>query len=107
MTKLEIAYLIQENILKTRLDLKKKDLSNKVILSVLDNFFEVVKVNLAKGEHIELRGFGTYETRVRKPKRKINPKTKEFVNVEEHLVPIFRPGKDLKKIVNDNYKKNN
>ena len=107
MTKSEIAYLIQDNILKTRLDVKKKDVGHKNILAVLDSFFEVMKINISKGEHIELRGFGTFETKIRKPKKALNPRTKEVVDVDEHAVPIFRPGKELKKLVNDYYKKGN
>ncbi|MBP5449081.1 MAG: integration host factor subunit beta [Spirochaetales bacterium] len=104
MTKSELAYLVQENILNTHLDLHKKDVNHRVVVNVLDSFFEVLKVSLAKGEHIELRGFGTFETKTRKPKHAINPRTKEAVMVDEHAVCVFRPGKELKQMVKNSPK---
>ena len=107
MTKSDLAYHVQEEILNTHLDVRKKDVSHKVIMNVLDSFFEVLKVNLSRGEHIELRGFGTFETKTRKSKQAINPRTKEVVQVDEHSVCVFRPGKELKKMVKDGFGSNN
>ena len=104
MTKSELAYLVQENILNTHLDLHRKDVNHKVVMNVLDSLFEVLKVSLAKGEHIELRGFGTFETKTRKSKHAINPRTKEAVLVDEHSVCVFRPGKELKQMVKNSPK---
>ena len=45
----------------------------------------------------ELRGFGTFEVRVRKGKEKArNPKTGEIVSVDKHGVAVFRAGRELK-----------
>lgn len=105
MTKAEIIASIKAKI-EEKLKQKKSDVSLKVISSVLDNFFEVMKENIAKGEHIELRGFGTFETKIREPKKALNPRTKEVVLVKRHAVPIFRPGKDLKSLTREYFEKN-
>ena len=104
MTKAELASIIREKI-SLENNFAKKDISLKIISSFLDSFFCIMKENIAKGEHIELRGFGTFETKVREPKKAINPRTKEIVSVKRHAVPIFRPGKELKNLVRDCFEK--
>ena len=106
MTKAEIISIIREKLSRKN-NYTKRDISLKVISSIIDSFFEVLKENISNGEHIELRGFGTFETKIREAKKAINPRTKEVVDVKRHAVPIFRPGKELKKIVRDNFDKNN
>lgn len=65
---------------------------------VADALLEQMKLSLENGKSIELRGFGTFEKRLRKGRSKArNPKTGEIVSVEPHYVAVFRPGKDLKK----------
>lgn len=69
---------------------------------VIDELFEEVKDGLKDSRVIELRGFGTFEVRIRKGRAKArNPKTGEVVAVEKHGVAIFRPGKELKDFVWD------
>ncbi|OHD09836.1 MAG: hypothetical protein A2086_00360 [Spirochaetes bacterium GWD1_27_9] len=105
MTKSDLVYLIQENILKNNVGVKKREVSQKNIALILDGLFEVLKDGMAKDEHIELRGFGTFESKIREPKKAINPRTKEVISVEKHAVPIFRPGKELKQLVRDAFEK--
>ena len=63
---------------------------------------EEIKDGLKDSRVIELRGFGTFEVRIRKGRAKArNPKTGEVVAVERHGVAIFRPGKELKDFVWD------
>jgi integration host factor subunit beta len=66
---------------------------------VVDGFLNAVKAALADGQHIELRGFGTFKTRRRKSRMARNPRTGEPVEVPERTVPIFKPSKHLKKRV--------
>lgn len=64
---------------------------------VVDAFLEEVKTALQDGKNIELRGFGIFETRLRKGKSAArNPKTGEHVAVDPHYVAAFRAGKELK-----------
>jgi len=64
---------------------------------VVDNLLEQIKLSLENGKTIELRGFGTFENRLRKGRSKArNPKTGEIVSVEPHYVAVFRAGRELK-----------
>ncbi len=88
MTKAEI---VEE--ISGKLGLTKKDIAR-----VVDLFFEIVKEGLRNEEHIELRGFGTFEVKTREEREARNPKTGEAVTVPKRKVPYFRPGKELKAI---------
>ena len=70
--------------------------SKKRIQRVIDFFIEEIKLGLREGKVIELRGFGTFEVRVRRGRRARNPRTGEKVNVADHGVALFRPGKEMK-----------
>jgi integration host factor subunit beta len=79
---------------------QKKGLSRKDIKTAVDSFLEEIKDALIKQQIIELRGFGTFETRLRKGRKKArNPKTGEAVSVNSHGIAAFRPGKELKQDV--------
>ena len=52
--------------------------------------------SLRKGERIEIRGFGSFSLRYRKPRVGRNPKSGQSVSIEERYVPHFKPGKNLK-----------
>ena len=76
---------------------EKTQVNRKTIHSVVDQFFDEVKLALMEDRVVELRGFGTFEIRTRKGREKArNPKTGEVVPVQNHGVTVFRPGKDLK-----------
>jgi nucleoid DNA-binding protein len=51
---------------------------------------------LAEGKTIELRGFGTFEIRTAKARKRVNPRTREIVNVPEHKTIHFKPCLKLK-----------
>ena len=67
-------------------------------LSVKTIIKSMVK-SLRKGERIEIRGFGSFSLRYRKPRVGRNPKSGQSVNIEERYVPHFKPGKNLKERV--------
>ena len=78
----------------------KIDCEKKIIQLVTDAFLEELKNSLKNSSTIELRGFGTFETRLRKGKSSArNPKTGENVSVPSHCVVGFRPGRELKNSV--------
>ena len=70
--------------------------SKKNIHKILDLFFDAVKDGLVNDQVIELRGFGTFEVKTRKGRKARNPKTGEAVEVKDHGVASFRPGRELK-----------
>ncbi|MDH3297797.1 MAG: integration host factor subunit beta [Gemmatimonadota bacterium] len=64
--------------------------------AVVDAFLNAVKRALADGEHIEIRGFGTFKVRQRRPRLARNPRTGESVRVPSRLVPVFKPSRLFK-----------
>ena len=76
---------------------KASNIEKQVIAEVVDSFLIQTRTALEKGSTIELRGFGTFEPRLRKGRAVArNPKTGELLSVEPHYVAIFRAGKILK-----------
>ena len=74
------------------------DCERRVVQQVMENFLEEIKKSLIEGATIELRGFGTFEPRLRKGRSVArNPKTGETLSVDPHYVAAFRSGQELKK----------
>lgn len=90
MTKAE---LVEE--VATHSDLSKKD-AEVIVQTVLDSIIE----SLQGGEKVELRGFGSFRLRERASRQGRNPKTGDKVFVPAKKVPYFKPGKELKELIN-------
>lgn len=60
---------------------------------------------LAKGQRIEIRGFGSFDLNYRPPRIGRNPKTGERVEVPAKYVPHFKPGKELRERVDQSLAK--
>ncbi|MBP6345636.1 integration host factor subunit beta [Neisseriaceae bacterium CLB008] len=63
--------------------------------------------SLAKGQRIEIRGFGSFDLNHRPARTGRNPKTGEKVDVPEKYVPHFKPGKELRERVDGAMQKTN
>ncbi len=63
---------------------------------VVDAFLDAVKDALERGEGIEIRGFGTFKVRCRKPRTARNPRTGEPVEVPARAAPVFQPSSLLR-----------
>ena len=74
----------------------KVPVSKKKIQQVIDLFFDSVRSGLLEGKIVELRGFGTFEVKIRKGRKARNPKTGEAVRVADHRVAVYRPGREIK-----------
>jgi len=82
---------------------EKVDISQKDIKEVIEAFFLEIGNILAKGDRIELRGFGVFKPILRKEKIGRNPKTGEIITIPKKMAVIFKPGKELKeKVENGN-----
>jgi integration host factor subunit beta len=57
---------------------------------------------LARGDRVELRGFGAFTVKHRAPRVGRNPRTGAAVSVAEKFVPFFKTGKDLRERLNTN-----
>ena len=77
------------------------ELRAEEIEQVVDIFFDEIAKRLADGGRVELRGFGAFSTREREPREGRNPRTGETVSVPAKRVPYFKPGKEMRKLLND------
>ncbi len=68
-----------------------------------DAFLDALKEALARGDGIELRGFGTFKVRHRKARTGRNPCTGEVVEVPARDVPAFKPSRHLRSRVERGY----
>ncbi|MCL2070088.1 MAG: integration host factor subunit beta [Treponema sp.] len=76
----------------------KTGLERREIRQIVDLFIDELKAALISRNIIELRGFGTFEIKIRKGRAKArNPKTGEIVSVDSHGIASFRAGQDLKR----------
>ena len=79
---------------------QKKGIPRNDIRTLVECFIDEIKFALMQNQVIELRGFGTFEIRIRKGRKKArNPRSGELVSVISHGVAAFRPGKELKQDV--------
>jgi len=76
------------------------DLTKKHSEVIVDTVFQSIITALRRGEKIELRGFGSFRLRQREPRKGRNPKTGDRVDVPPKKVPYFKPGKELKELIN-------
>ena len=89
----------------TKADLVEKvtalgDLTRKDGEIIVDTLFESVIGALKDDDKVEIRGFGSFRTRQRKPRIGRNPKTGAKVDVPAKRVPFFKPSKELRDLVN-------
>jgi integration host factor subunit beta len=81
------------------------ELTRKDSEVIVETIFDGVVRALRTGDKIEIRGFGSFRTRQRKPRVGRNPKTGDRVEVPPKKIPFFKPSKELKDMVNrDNAK---
>ncbi len=80
---------------------EKTELSKKDAEKALKAFTDVVAEELAKGEKIQLVGFGTFEVVERPEREGLNPRTKEPMTIAASKAPKFKAGKALKELVNE------
>ena len=77
------------------------DLTKKHAEVIVDTVFKSIIDALHRGEKIELRGFGSFRLRKREPRKGRNPKTGDKVDVPAKRIPYFKPGKELKELINN------
>ena len=90
MTKAELVEEVAKESYMT-----KKD-AEVVVQTVLNSITDA----LQRGEGVELRGFGSFRIRSRSFRQGRNPKTGLNVSVPAKKVPHFKPGKELKDMIN-------
>src|SRR3989337_151069 len=76
------------------------EMSRKDSEVIVETIFESIVKALRAADKIEIRGFGSFRTRQRKPRVGRNPKTGARVEVPSKKVPYFKPSKELKDLIN-------
>ncbi len=83
---------------------EKSNLTKKEARKLLDNVLDLVQDALLTGDEVKLVGFGKFAVRSRKASSRINPQTKRPIQVEAKVVPLFKPGKELKRRIEKSLK---
>ena len=67
---------------------------------IVTAIFDEITTALARGDRVELRGFGAFSVKKRDSRVGRNPRTGAAVNVAEKAVPFFKTGKQLRERLN-------
>ena len=94
MTKAELVDAVAKKTEASNLNKKQTEAAVKAVI-------ETITETLAKGESIQLVGFGTFEVRERAARKGINPRTKKPIKIAATKVPAFKAGRHLKELVNE------
>jgi len=78
---------------------EKSGLTKKDSASALDAMLDSITESLAKGESVQLIGFGAFEVRNRQARAGRNPATAETIKIKASKAPAFKAGKALKEKV--------
>ena len=79
-------------------------LSKKEARKMLDSVLNLIQDTLLRGEDVKFVGFGKFAIRARKASSRINPQTKKPIQVDAKVVPLFKPGRELKQQIAKNLK---
>jgi integration host factor subunit beta len=79
---------------------KEADMTKKDAEQLVEIIFDSITESLNRGEKIELRGFGSFRVRERNSRMGRNPKTGDAVAIPAKRVAYFKPGKELKELIN-------
>ena len=83
-----------------RLAEENQHLYQRDVERIVATLFDEITEALARGERVELRGFGAFSVKKRDARTGRNPRTGEAVEVPEKYVPFFKTGKDLRERMN-------
>ena len=79
---------------------KNSYLYHKDVYKIIDTLFDCVTKALKDGDRVELRGFGTFTTKLRNARIGRNPKTGDPVAIPQKKMPFFKMGKSMKERIN-------
>ena len=79
---------------------KNSYLYHKDVYKIIDTLFNCVTNALKDGDRLELRGFGTFTTKLRNARIGRNPKTGDPVAIPQKKMPFFKMGKSMKERIN-------
>ena len=91
MTKSELIQILAE---------RNPHLYMRDVEKIVDTIFDEISKALAKGDRVELRGFGAFSVKEREARIGRNPRTGESVHVDAKRLPFFKTGKALRERLN-------
>jgi len=99
VTKKDLVELISDKTGLTQIDTK----------IVIESFLNSISTALLEKNNVEIRGFGRFKIKTRKPRTARNPRTNEKIDVKAGYKPVFEASRELRDRVNNSYiaKKNN
>ncbi len=83
-----------------RLAERNPHLFQRDVQRIVSKIFDEISAALARGDRVELRGFGVFSVKGREARTGRNPRTGESVDVAEKFVPLFKAGKELRERLN-------
>lgn len=83
-----------------RLAERHPHLTQRDVERIVSTVFDEIADALARGQRVELRGFGAFSIKQRDARTGRNPRTGEAVHVDEKVVPFFKTGKQLRERLN-------
>jgi len=83
-----------------RLAARNPHLYQRDIENIADAILGAITDALARGDRVELRGFGAFSTKQRAARTGRNPRTGDAINVTEKNVPFFKTGKEMRERLN-------
>lgn len=92
MTKSELIQQLAEN---------NPHLYQRDVERIVTAIFDEIGAALARGDRVELRGFGAFSVKRRDARAGRNPRTGDSVDVEEKHIPFFKTGKQLRERLNE------
>ena len=97
-----------------RINLTKKDLVNMIYMQVgfskqitenlVEEFFSIIVSNLCKKRKVKISNFGTFLIRSKNSRIGRNPKTNEEKEISKRDVVLFKPSKEFKELLNNNFR---
>jgi integration host factor subunit beta len=76
------------------------NLFHRDIEKIVSILFEEIAESLARGERVELRGFGAFSVKHRPARVGRNPRSGQPVKIDEKFAPFFKAGKELRDRLN-------
>jgi integration host factor subunit beta len=83
-----------------RLAERNPHLYQRDVERIVTTIFDEIAAALARGDRVELRGFGAFSVKSRDARQGRNPRTGEAVSVEGKVIPFFKTGKQLRERLN-------
>jgi integration host factor subunit beta len=86
-----------------RIARRNGSLYQRDVETIVTTILDEITAALARGDRVELRGFGAFSVKKRDARTGRNPRTGEQVSVQEKSVPFFKTGKEMRERLNENF----